>query len=62
MFMLKDSVFIQVQVVVIVSTPSLRNRLRGRRLVKKASLTAVLTWELAQFWLRGLGLSEVSVG
>lgn len=49
MFMLKDSVFIQVQVVVIVSTPSLRNRLRGRRLVKKASLTAVLTWELAQF-------------
>lgn len=38
-------VFIHVQEVVIASAPSLKNRQRGRRLVKKASFTAVLTWE-----------------
>lgn len=36
-------VFIQDQLVITVSAPSLRNRARGRRLVKKASFTAVFT-------------------
>lgn len=40
--------FIQVQLVIIVSAPSSRNRNRGRRLMKKASLTAVLTLVMAQ--------------
>ena len=39
--------FIQVQLVVIVSVPSFRKTKRGIKLTKKPSLTAVLTWEVA---------------
>lgn len=46
----------------IISVPSLRNNERGNRLVKKASLTAVLTWDSAQWGLRGLGVKEVRTG
>lgn len=55
-------VFIQVQDVTIVSAPSLRNKNKGRRLTRKASLTAVLTWERAQLCSCGAGLSVVSTG
>lgn len=41
--MSKVLVFIQVQLVTIVSAPSLRNKARGKRLIKKAIFTAVLT-------------------
>lgn len=54
--------FIQVQLVTIISVPSLRNSDRGRRLVKKASLTAVLTCESAQWGFRGFGVREVRTG
>lgn len=54
--------FIQVQLVTIVSAPSLRNRKRGRRLTKKVSLTAVLTWDRDQSGPWGLGLSVVKIG
>lgn len=47
---------------IIASAPSLRNKKRGRRLTKKASFTAVLGWESAQFCSRGLGLSVLSTG
>lgn len=60
--MSKVMVFIQVQLVTIVSRPSLRNRKRGRRLTKKASLTAVLTWERAQWGSWGRGERVVSRG
>lgn len=62
MFTSKVKVFIQFQLVIIVSAPSLRKRDRGRRLMKKASLTAVLTWERAQSFSRGVGLRVVSTG
>ena len=55
-------VFIQFHEVIIVSAPSLRNRKRGKRLTKKASLTAVLTWEMAQSCFRGLGWRVVNTG
>lgn len=48
-------VFIQLQVVMTASAPSFKKRERGRRLVKKASFTAVLTCFRAQFGLWGLG-------
>ena len=60
--MSKVSVFIQVQLVIIVSVPSFRNRKRGRRLTKKASLTAVLTWVKAQSDSRGRGDRVVRIG
>lgn len=40
---LKDSVFIQVQLVTMVSVPSFRKINSGSRLTKNASLTAVFT-------------------
>ena len=43
MLMSNISVFIQLQVVVTTSAPSLRKRDRGRRLMKNASFTAVFT-------------------
>lgn len=55
-------VFIQDQLVITVSAPSLRNRARGRRLVKKASFTAVFTWERAQVGSGGRGARVVSTG
>ena len=41
--MSKDSVFIQVQVVIMVSVPSFKKMNSGIRLTKKAILTAVFT-------------------
>ena len=58
----KVKVFIQVQVVVIASAPSFRNRERGSRLTKKASLTAVFTWCRAQVGGFGWGEKVVSAG
>lgn len=55
-------VFIQVQLVIIVSVPSLRKRQRGRMLVKKAHFTAVLTWVNAQLRGRGVGGKEERMG
>lgn len=54
--------FIQVQLVIIVSAPSLRKRQRGRMLVKKAHFTAVLTWVSAQLRGRGRGEKEERTG
>ncbi len=54
--------FIQFQLVIIVSAPSLRKRNSGRRLTKKASFTAVLTWVSAQFGSWGCGERVVSTG
>lgn len=54
--------FIQFQLVMIVSMPSLRNSERGRRLIKKASLTAALTCDRAQAGLCGRGLRVVRMG
>lgn len=51
--MSKVCVFIQLQLVIITSAPSVRKMKRGRRLVKKASFTAVLTCERAQCGLEG---------
>ncbi len=62
MFTSKVRVFIQFQLVIIVSAPSLRKRNSGRRLTKKASLTAVLTWVSAQFGSWGCGERVVSTG
>lgn len=56
------SVFIQVQVVIIVSAPSSINRISGRRLVINASFTAVLTWVRAQWGPLGWGVIVVSTG
>lgn len=57
-----ESVFIQVQVVVTTSAPSLRNKDRGRRLTKNASFTAVLTLVRDQFGSWGLGVMVVIKG
>lgn len=62
MFTSNDRVFIQVQLVVMISAPSEMNRNKGRRLTKNASLTAVLTCLMAQFWGFGVGESVVSKG
>lgn len=50
------------QVVVMASAPSLIKRKRGARLIKKASLTAVLAWmgEWLVFW--GLGTKVIMMG
>lgn len=55
-------VFIQVQLVIIASAPSFRNRKRGIRLTKKAVFTAFFTWESAQVASLGVGLKVVSKG
>lgn len=60
--MSKVWVFIQVQFVIIISAPSLRNMERGRRLTKKAVFTAVLTWVVGQLLSCGCGLSVVIRG
>lgn len=62
MFTSNIKVFIQFQEVMIVSAPSLRKMNSGRRLTKKASLTAVLTWETAQLEGWGVGLRVVRRG
>lgn len=54
--------FIQLQLVIIVSAPWFRKRQRGRRLTKKANLTAVLTCSKAQSFACGLGVRVVSTG
>lgn len=54
--------FIQLQLVMIVSAPSLRKRNKGKRLTKNASFTAVLTSVRAQFECRGSGDSVVRTG
>ena len=54
--------FIQVQLVMMVSAPSFRKRQRGKRLTKKASLTAVFTWVRAQFGPCGVGVKVVRTG
>lgn len=48
---------IQLQLIIMASVPSFRNRKSGRRLVRKASFTAVLTCFSAQLGERGLGES-----
>ena len=55
-------VFIQFQLVMMVSSPSFRYRNRGSKLTKKASFTAVLTWATDQSEARGLGESVVNRG
>lgn len=55
-------VFIQFQFVIIVSAPSFRKRQRGKRLTKKASLTAVFTCSRAQSSICGLGFKVVNTG
>lgn len=55
-------VFIQLQVVMTVSVPSFRKSERGRRLVRKANFTAVLTCFRAQSGLWGLGDSVERMG
>lgn len=54
--------FIQFQLVMIVSAPSFKKRNSGRRLTKKASFTAVFTWVRAQSLSKGLGEKEVRTG
>ena len=51
--MSKVRVFIQFQLVMIVSAPSFIYRKRGRRLTKNANFTAVFTCERAQSEARG---------
>lgn len=55
-------VFIQLQLVVIVSTPSLRNRKRGSRLTKKANFTAVFTCRGLHVFFGGWGFRVVNRG
>lgn len=55
-------VFIQLQLVMIASAPSLRKRKRGIRLTKKAVFTAFFTCERAQVFSLGAGLKVVSKG
>lgn len=54
--------FIQFQLVTIVSAPSLRKRKSGMRLTKKAVFTAVFTWERAQDEGFGLGVKVENSG
>ena len=62
MLISKVRVFIQDQVEIIVSAPSFRNRERGRRLIKNASFTAVLTCTTAQVGVCELGERVVRTG
>lgn len=48
--------------VVIVCVPSLRNRKRGKRLTRNASLTEVLAEVKDQFGVLGVGESVVRIG
>ena len=58
----KVRVFIQFQLVIIVSAPSFTNRKRGNRLTKNASFTAVLTCVTAQSGAWGRGERVVRTG
>lgn len=60
--MLKVDVFIQCQVVMIVSVPWSKKMNRGRRLTIKAVLTAAFTWVVAQVGGLGMGLIVVIIG
>lgn len=60
--MLKVDVFIQCQLVTMVSTPWSRKMNRGRRLTTNAVLTAVFTWETAHSADFGFGLTVVIIG
>lgn len=54
--------FVQDQVVMVVSVPWSKNRKRGKRLMKKASLMAILVFDRAQSGESGLGLKVVRRG
>ena len=54
--------FIQFQLVVMISAPSRRNRNRGRRLMKKASFTAALAFLRGQSAERDGKMKSVSRG
>lgn len=60
--MSKVAVFIQCQLVTIVSTPWSRKMNSGRRLTAKAVLTPVLTWVTAQLSFWGFGSKVVMRG
>ena len=60
--MSKVVVLVQFHVVRMVSAPSLRNRAKGRRLTKKATLTASFTCRRAQEFSCFLGVKVVSSG
>lgn len=62
MFISNVRVLVQVQAVTIVSAPWSRKRKRGKRLVKNASLTAVLTFSTAQSGVCGVGERVVKTG
>lgn len=62
MLILKVEVFIQCQVVIIVSTPWSKKINIGSRLTTNAVLTAVLTWVTAQSGFLGAGLIVVIRG
>lgn len=62
MLISKVRVFIQDQAVIIVSAPWSKNRKRGKRLMKKASLTAFLVFVRAQPVIRGVGERVVRTG
>lgn len=62
MLITKLAVFIQFQVVTVACIPVERKIKRGRRLMKKAVLTAVFTFTSAQFGAKGLGEREVKTG
>lgn len=62
MLMSKVVVFIQVQLVIMASAPSFRKRARGKRLTKKANLTAVLTCTRAQLGVKGRAVRVVRTG
>lgn len=60
--MLKVDVFIQCQVVTIVSTPWSKKINSGKRLTTNAALTAVFTWDTAQPGGFGAGSIVVIIG
>ena len=60
--MSKAKVFIQVQLVTMASVPSFKKMNRGAKLTKNASLTAVLTWEVAHPEGVGRGLRVERIG
>lgn len=62
--MLISNVFVlsQLQDVVIISKPEVKNKNSGKRLTKKAVFTAVLTWESAHSGVLVLGERVVRRG
>lgn len=55
-------IFIQFQVVTMLSVPWSRKMIRGMMLIKNAVLTAVLACLRAQFWFKGVGFSVMIRG